>query len=99
MRSHVSLPDALHHGHQTVDQLSLLFFKTACVSRVLLHQPAAVLHRQFSLSHAGAQDIIKSCPSWQSLAQVSTDDGLTPRRPKIINYDKWMLLTLTVLVV
>ena len=79
MRSHTSLPDALHHGHQTVDQLSLLFFKTACVSRVLLHQPAAVLHRQFSLSHAGAQDIIKSCPSWQSLAQVSTNDGVSPR--------------------
>ena len=34
---------------------------------------------EFSLSRAVAQDIIKSCPSCQSLAQVSTNDGVNPR--------------------
>ena len=34
--------------------------------------------RQFSLSCMVAQDIIKSCPSRQSLAQVSTNDRVDP---------------------
>ena len=62
-----------------MDQFITSIFETACASHALLHQLTALLHRQFSLSHAGAQDIIKSCPSWQSLAQVSTNDGVNPR--------------------
>lgn len=62
-----------------MDWLITSIFETARASHVLLHQPAAMLHRQFSLSCAVAQDIIKSCPLCQSLAQVSTNDGVSPR--------------------
>ena len=41
-----------------------------------------MLHTQFSLSHTIAQDIIKSPSSCQSLAQVSTNDGVNPRALK-----------------
>ena len=53
--------------------------EAARASHAPLHQPAAMLRRQLSLSRAVAQDVIKSCPSCQSLAQVSTNDGVDPR--------------------
>ena len=60
IRSHTSLPGPLHDGNQKVDQLITSIFETASALHAFLHQPTAMLCRQFSLSHAVVQDIVKS---------------------------------------